>query len=65
MKILKHSLSIAAKPASGIKRIRFRKRPKSILITDSYRDAIVFFVLIVVLVIRPTGIFGEKIQEKA
>ena len=37
----------------------------SILITDSYRDAIVFFVLIVVLVIRPTGIFGEKIQEKA
>ena len=35
------------------------------MITDSYRDAIVFFVLIVVLVIRPTGIFGEKIQEKA
>ena len=30
MKILKHSLSIAAKPASGIKRIRFRKRPRSI-----------------------------------
>lgn len=37
----------------------------SVLITDSYKDAIVFLVLIVVLVIRPTGIFGEKIAEKA
>ena len=37
----------------------------SVLITDNYKDAIVFLVLIVVLVIRPTGIFGEKIAEKA
>ena len=37
----------------------------SVLITDSYKDAIVFLVLIVVLVVRPTGIFGEKIAEKA
>ena len=37
----------------------------SILITDNYKDAIVFLVLIVVLVVRPTGIFGEKISEKA
>lgn len=36
-----------------------------ILATDKYRDAIVFLVLIVVLVVRPTGIFGEKISEKA
>ena len=37
----------------------------SILITDKYKDAIVFLVLIIVLVVRPTGIFGEKIAEKA
>lgn len=37
----------------------------SILITDSYKDAVVFGILILVLVIRPTGIFGEKIEEKA
>lgn len=37
----------------------------SISFTDAYKDAVVFLVLIVVLVIRPTGIFGEKIQEKA
>jgi len=37
----------------------------SIIITDSYKDAIVFLVLILVLIIRPTGIFGEKIAEKA
>lgn len=37
----------------------------SILITDAYKDAIVFGVLILVLIIRPTGIFGEKIEEKA
>ena len=37
----------------------------SVLITDSYKDAIVFLVLIVVLVVRPTGIFGEEIAEKA
>ena len=29
------------------------------------KDAIVFAVLIIVLVVRPTGIFGEKISEKA
>jgi branched-chain amino acid transport system permease protein len=37
----------------------------SILITDAYKDAVVFGVLILVLIIRPTGIFGEKIEEKA
>lgn len=37
----------------------------SLSFTDAYKDAVVFLVLIVVLVIRPTGIFGEKIQEKA
>jgi branched-subunit amino acid ABC-type transport system permease component len=35
------------------------------LITDAYKDAVVFGVLILVLIIRPTGIFGEKIEEKA
>lgn len=33
-------------------------------ISSTYRDAIVFMFLIVVLVIRPQGIFGEKIAEK-
>ena len=37
----------------------------SLLFTDSYKDAVVFLVLIIVLVVRPTGIFGEKIAEKA
>lgn len=37
----------------------------SISFTDAYKDAVVFLVLLVVLVIRPTGIFGEKIEEKA
>ena len=33
-------------------------------ISSTYRDAIVFMFLICVLVIRPQGIFGEKIAEK-
>lgn len=37
----------------------------SVILTDRYKDAIVFLVLILVLVIRPTGLFGEKIAEKA
>ena len=37
----------------------------SISFTDAYKDAVVFLVLIAVLVIKPTGIFGEKIEEKA
>jgi branched-chain amino acid transport system permease protein len=27
-------------------------------------DAIVFAVLIVILLVKPTGLFGKKIQEK-
>lgn len=37
----------------------------SILITSTYKDAVVFLVLIAVLLVRPQGIFGEKIAEKA
>lgn len=37
----------------------------SILITSTYKDAVVFLVLIAVLLVRPQGIFGEKISEKA
>ena len=37
----------------------------SILITSTYKDAVVFLVLISVLLVRPQGIFGEKIAEKA
>lgn len=33
-------------------------------ISGSYRDAFAFIVLIVFLVIRPQGLFGEKISEK-
>jgi len=34
-------------------------------ISSPMRDAIVFSTLIVVLLIRPTGIFGEPEREKA
>lgn len=37
----------------------------SILITSTYKDAIVFLLLIVVLAFRPQGLFGTKIEEKA
>jgi branched-chain amino acid transport system permease protein len=33
-------------------------------ISSTYRDAIVFLVLILALIVRPQGIFGEKIAEK-
>ena len=33
-------------------------------ISSQLADAIVFAVLIVVLLVKPTGIFGKKIQEK-
>ena len=33
--------------------------------TTTYKDAVVFLVLIVVLLIRPQGIFGERIADKA
>ena len=29
-----------------------------------YRDAVAFFILIVILIIRPTGIFGKNVREK-
>ncbi|MGI6162108.1 MAG: branched-chain amino acid ABC transporter permease [Christensenellales bacterium] len=37
----------------------------SIILTSTYKDAVVFLVLIAVLLIRPSGLFGEKIAEKA
>ena len=37
----------------------------SILITSTYKDAIVFLLLIAVLVFRPQGLFGTSIEEKA
>jgi high-affinity branched-chain amino acid ABC transporter, permease protein livH len=33
-------------------------------ISSQLSDAIVFLVLIIVLVVRPTGILGKKIREK-
>ena len=33
-------------------------------ISDKLSNAIVFLVLILVLLIRPTGLFGRKISEK-
>jgi branched-chain amino acid transport system permease protein len=33
-------------------------------ISDQLADAIVFGVLIIVLLVRPTGLLGKKIQEK-
>ena len=37
----------------------------STLLTSVYKDAIVFLFLILVLLIRPQGIFGERIADKA
>ena len=37
----------------------------STYVTTIYKDAIVFLVLILVLIVRPQGIFGEKIADKA
>ncbi len=37
----------------------------STLFTSAYKDTMAFLVLIIVLVIRPQGIFGQKIAEKA
>lgn len=37
----------------------------STLLTSTYKDAIVFLFLIIVLLVRPQGIFGERIAEKA
>jgi branched-chain amino acid transport system permease protein len=34
------------------------------LISSGYKDAIAFFILILLLFVRPTGILGEKISEK-
>ena len=34
------------------------------LFTATYKDAVVFSVLIIVLIVRPTGFFGQKISEK-
>jgi branched-chain amino acid transport system permease protein len=31
---------------------------------SSYRDAIAFAILVLVLLVRPTGLLGEKIQKK-
>ena len=33
-------------------------------ISTTYKDALIFVVLIVVLIVRPQGLFGEKISEK-
>ena len=32
---------------------------------SQYKDAVVFLVLIAVLLIRPQGLFGEKVADKA
>ena len=36
----------------------------SAYISTSWKDAIAFFVLIVVLIVRPTGLLGERVAEK-
>ena len=37
----------------------------SSIFTTTYRDAVVFSVLILVLLVRPQGLFGERIADKA
>ena len=34
------------------------------VLTTTYKDAVVFLILIIVLIVRPRGIFGQKISEK-
>ena len=34
-------------------------------VSTTYKDTVVFAVLIISLLVRPQGIFGEKISEKA
>ena len=31
---------------------------------SGYRDAFAFILLVVVLLVKPTGLFGEKLKEK-
>jgi len=37
----------------------------SSMITTTYKDAVVFLILIIVLLVRPQGLFGERIADKA
>lgn len=37
----------------------------SVLITSTYKNAVVFLLLIVFLIVKPKGLFGSKISEKA
>jgi branched-chain amino acid transport system permease protein len=37
----------------------------SITITSTYKDAIVFLVMLIFLVVRPQGIFGNRVADKA
>jgi branched-chain amino acid transport system permease protein len=34
-------------------------------VSSAWKDAIAFVVLIVVLIVRPTGLLGERVAEKA
>jgi branched-chain amino acid transport system permease protein len=33
-------------------------------VSSTYRDAIAFVILILVLLVRPSGLFGASLQEK-
>lgn len=37
----------------------------SVLITSTYKNAIVFLILIIFLIVKPKGLFRPKISEKA
>lgn len=37
----------------------------SIIITSTYKDAIVFLIMLIFLVVRPQGIFGNRVADKA
>jgi branched-chain amino acid transport system permease protein len=36
----------------------------SAYISTAWKDAIAFFVLILILIVRPTGLLGERVAEK-
>ncbi|MDY7042131.1 MAG: branched-chain amino acid ABC transporter permease, partial [Chloroflexota bacterium] len=33
-------------------------------VSDAWKNAIAFFILVIILILRPTGLLGERVAEK-
>jgi len=33
-------------------------------VSDAWKNAIAFFILVLILILRPTGLLGERVAEK-